>query len=1548
MYTCKLIDLGEGPSSQGQSLHESNVTNWKLCVICQRDTTEKLVHPDNARYRGLKECGYKLFADNILEFNKINCLSEDISIRRLDNGEGVEATLQSNKAVWHKSCRNRYDNQKLQRAQKRKAKEQTEFEPSPIKTRHSGPGSMARTNNCFFCDEDDTREQLHNAQTDKLDRRIREYAHILQDRKLLGKLSEGDMHALDARYHLSCMTSLSNCVRKHNAEPKKDGLKNKADSLVLAELVSYIEECRSDETLPVFKLSNLRKLYESRLKEKDPSFSGKVNTTRLKERLMSLVPDLKAQTQGREVMMMFSSDIGEAIKIACANNDDDDAIHLARAAQILRKDIFAKEYTFDGSFKPESERDAVPESVLALVSMILRGPSIQHQKQAPDPSTKIALSLSQLVVFNAKKTSKESKESSGSHTRHIKARETPLVIYTGLMIHAKTRQRGLLDKLSSRGLSISYERTKEISTNLGNAVCAQFDRDGCVCPTTLKSDVFTVGAVDNIDHNPSARNAMDSFHGTAISMLQFPTPDKPGTDRDSIHIKPDMTNNRTKSVLPAEYTEIAPAALPGNQLLAPVSTGPVKAESTAMTASRDTEDGWLRAMSEIVQKKEELDPKDFVSWAAYHANRQSAEIRPLSRTALLPLFTEQAHNPATIVHAMKLVAKAIDHLHPGQKPVITMDQPLFCIAKQIQWTWPDAFGEDRFVVMMGGLHIEMNVLKLIGDFLSGSGWTTILVQSEVTTAGRADAILKGSHVTRSRYVHQVTAATLYLLQVSAYEKYQESLSPDDENMDFTSWCNARTKQSPQFQYWTTVLELELLVMQFVRSLREADFTLYVQCLGQLVPWMFSLDHTNYARWLPIHIKDMVQLKHQAPSVHAEFEKGHFVVKKTDHVFSTMAMDQAHEQLNDHIKGDGGIIGITDNSSALIQWITAGPEIARIIDEFENSFGMNRTKSTQHHDQTPSVQSKFAQHVKAMVTTFQELGNPFTEDSRDLVRLDTKEVMGQSAVTSVQRVKEIGQSQYDVYVAERLEDQTTPVSDIISKNNLTLFRKISPSRPSKTSHQIRTLKSNCELFGRMYISCQSRNGDMDEFFRHENQGSPPSLSDMGELRQCKKSDLIGCFDKLISASNSDSPQSPAVDAKLLDGSVIVNMLLPKSCAIFGDYAEQVFIPYILRNLQTCKRLDVVWDRYINNSLKSSARQKRGSGNRVIVKNSTPIPKNWNSFLRVDENKSELYQYLSQCILKLSPEGKELYSTEDKNVVSSQGCDAGVAMAPSDHEEADTRLILHALHCAQCGHKRVMIRSVDTDVVVLAIANFHALGLDELWVAFGVKKHYRVIPVHDIATNLGEEMARALPFFHAVSGCDTTSSFSGIGKKTAWDTWAAFPAITGTFVSLSEMPAGITDENLRHLERFVILLFDRTSDCVHVDTARKHLFAKGRQLDRIPPTKAALIEHVKRAAYQAGHVWGQSCVAQQNLPNPSDWGWTKEASDRWVPFWSALPEAAKSCKELIKCGCKKACRLPCKCLSASLTCTELCHCAGTCFTFTSDIDDPNSNDDDILDY
>ena len=89
----------------------------------------------------------------------------------------------------------------------------------------------------------------------------------------------------------------------------------------------------------------------------------------------------------------------------------------------------------------------------------------------------------------------------------------------------------------------------------------------------------------------------------------------------------------------------------------------------------------------------------------------------------------------------------------------------------------------------------------------------------------------------------------------------------------------------------------------------------------------------------------------------------------------------------------------------------------------------------------------------------------------------------------------------------------------------------------------------------------------------------------------------------------------------------------------------------------------------------------------------------------------------------------------------------------------------------------------------------------------------------------------------------------------------------------MPLSLSDENMNKLQRFVILRYEITSECTQVDQCRKLLFAKGRQLDRIPPTEAALRDHVKRAVYQAGYCWGKALVTQQQLPSPGDWGWEK---------------------------------------------------------------------------
>ena len=537
------------------------------------------------------------------------------------------------------------------------------------------------------------------------------------------------------------------------------------------------------------------------------------------------------------------------------------------------------------------------------------------------------------------------------------------------------------------------------------------------------------------------------------------------------------------------------------------------------------------------------------------------------------------------------------------------------------------------MVMFGGLHIEMMALKTLCDWLQGSGWTQALVQAEITTAGTADSFLRAAHMTRTRRAHQVTAAALYILQRRAYDQYSTTNTEYDEQPgSFEDRCSQREQSYPQFQYWATVLALELSTLIYVRSLREANFSMYLDALTELVPWFFALDHTNYARWIPVHQRDMAELANKHPDVFTEFSNGHFTIQKTKRMFSVIPLDQAHEQNNAYFKGDGGAIGLTDNATALRRWMVAGPEVARVIVEFED-FNMHprNQEETRHHEETPSVHNTFARDVAVI----EELGNPFEEDSQDLLVLDTKEIADPAVIETVRNAKQIGQDQFEAFSKECIVDRTKSIEEAIHRNKLPLFAtKRGPKLP-KGNQQVKSLKNDVALFARLYIGCQTRDGNLEEFFRHENQQYPPALSDGGRLYLGSKSDLLVCLE------GHAEPQSeaPTVTAVVLGGAVIVQMLKPGTAKTFEEYAQQVFIPYVVRQLQHVSRLHLVWDSYRADSLKASTREQRGKGVRRRVVDSAVIPGNWQSFLRVDSNKVELFSYLSTMLAEsFQEEGK----------------------------------------------------------------------------------------------------------------------------------------------------------------------------------------------------------------------------------------------------------------------------------------------------------------------
>ena len=561
----------------------------------------------------------------------------------------------------------------------------------------------------------------------------------LKRNDLLAKLSSGDMIAIEAKYHARCLVSLYNDVRKLEI-----------NGIAFASLVSYLEEHRgTGETAPVFKLVDLGSLYSEKLQELGiPKLCLNINTTRIKERLLAAIPDLTAHTQGKHILLVLNDTIGDAIRKACEQDYASEALHLARAAKIVRRDMFSIQQSFKGAFEIDCQKKLVPPSVLLLVSMIMESPSIKKDKkeiEEEDQVIKAALTIAQLLSFNSCKQGR-----AGKTVHHRQERECPLPVYTALKIHGETRKRSLVDVMHKLGLCISSDRVMYISPDLANSVTAQFEQDGVVCPPKLRKDVFTTAGIDNIDQNPSSTTASDSFHGTVISLVQDPTATNKGTERGTNVISGTVQEVKAISELPLAFCNVPPAVLRVNDPIVPEPHSGyiyIRLEDGMMTPAdvpEEEEFQRLRNAKELASKAT-LEKPDFITWAAFHACRQPTTAHIPAVISLLPMFYENAHSIAMILHAMNMIKAAVNHVNPSEIPVITLDQPLFALGKLIQWNWPSTHGEEKFVLMLGGLHIGMAAFKLLGDWLDGSGWTSALVAVEVATQWRSFRFFHQSH-----------------------------------------------------------------------------------------------------------------------------------------------------------------------------------------------------------------------------------------------------------------------------------------------------------------------------------------------------------------------------------------------------------------------------------------------------------------------------------------------------------------------------------------------------------------------------------------------------------------------------------------------------------------------------------------------------------------------------------------------------------------------------------------------------------------------------------
>ena len=258
----------------------------------------------------------------------------------------------------------------------------------------------------------------------------------------------------------------------------------------------------------------------------------------------------------------------------------------------------------------------------------------------------------------------------------------------------------------------------------------------------------------------------------------------------------------------------------------------------------------------------------------------------------------------------------------------------------------------------------------------------------------------------------------------------------------------------------------------------------------------------------------------------------------------------------------GAVGLTEDSAELLRWMTCARK-SRYINEFETSLTCNNDDECEEENEDAN-----------------------SEQNPDLLVLDTYDIKDKDVANTVNSIETLGKTQFQEF-----------------------------KKSAKHQSQVAMLKKNCQLFSQLYVACHFRDGNLDEFFSHENQTFPPSLSKDGMLHTGYKSDLLCSLDDI----QDTSQDKPSVKCIAIDGTAVANILAPVNCINFKDYSKKVSPPFILQQFQSgCRRVDIVWDVYLENSLKESARIKGGQGVRRRVLQDSTIPSNWHAFHLVDQN------------------------------------------------------------------------------------------------------------------------------------------------------------------------------------------------------------------------------------------------------------------------------------------------------------------------------------------
>ena len=952
--------------------------------------------------------------------------------------------------------------------------------------------------------------------------------------------------------------------------------------------------------------------------------------------------------------------------------------------------------------------------------------------------------------------------------------------------------------------------------------------------------------------------------------------------------------------------------------------------------------------------------------------------------------------PSDLSTIFTILRKLVDvSAEIGQQHIlVTADMAIYSKAQQILWANPPSL-KGKVTMRLGGMHITMDIQSCIGKIFGDGGLVALLTDSGLYTEATTRHMLQGKNVARCNRAIRIVYEAMSRLFYDALESWLREKNEVLKTPDFIQKLNVfkqafaaqktdvmaelateleegpipgiqvfveefkavGRQQSETFTFWDNFSKGAAMLLRLLRSEREGCFELHLNTMCEALPWFRAAGKNNYAKYVPVYISDMKQLQHDHPDSYKHLIDGGFVVRRSErHRFNAVGTDQALEQtINKEGKGQGGIIGLTLKKGALTRWLVTRHTTAEYADAFKTLASDSQEQNLKHKELGKHRMSRDESDVQKVIDVITKNQNPFDLNTvpSELTNIITGRVASTEVARSLNKFLDDGKQKHTEFMGKRLIKSSKSANfwDPESRHSVKTFTDM--NKTVKLGKQIKISLDSEVLFRRLLAVSKQREVDLHKVLEHELAAVPPALfHDDGTMRKSTKSDLA----KKLEAGCDEVHTLPKIhgnSAYIIDGMAMLQALHESSFQSFDDLGKIILqrIKKLFNGDLGINMVVVVFDRYDQpHSIKNQERLRRGTtgtGPAVshVITGSRTVP-NYRSFLNSAGNKASLAAFVCDFLLAKSPrtllEGQQLFLAggfKDGQVVICVEKNRSFEALDlfSTHEEADTRLVLHAtdIHLRK-SHERVIIRCDDTDVLVILLfycSKNMLPGLVYMHAGHGGQhtNRERFVPVHTLRCHLGDTMCQALPAMHTITGCDTTCSLFKIGKKTAFNKLQQHAEkwpILATF--------GTSDirETAPAVREYALQLYGNkqkeTGDlCATLDELR---FVYATRTDKpasaFPPTEDAFRQHILRAQFQTT-IWTHSHQAQPTIGSPIGKGWKLGDDGELEPVLYSKEAAPVEVRDLthLYCsdsGCDKVRK--CHCRSAGLRCTEFCSCHG----------------------